>query len=82
VGSDLWHPLYLVGLSSLRRRNLGSWNTQRVLLAAALIAATPVLGILPAAAVVAVVATACAALVGFERVRFGVWRRNVLGECS
>ncbi|HET6503403.1 MAG TPA: low temperature requirement protein A [Amycolatopsis sp.] len=72
--------LYLVGLSSLRRRNLGSWNTQRLVLAVALVATTPLLGTLPAVLLVVVVAAACAALVTFERTRFGAWRRSVLTE--
>jgi low temperature requirement protein LtrA len=37
---------YLAGLSSLRRRNLGSWNVQRLALAAVLVAVTPALELL------------------------------------
>lgn len=69
---------YLVGLSSLRKRNLGSWNLPRLGLAAVLVATTPALELLPVALVVAVVAIACALLVALERAFFGAWRRRAL----
>jgi low temperature requirement protein LtrA len=74
--------LYLVGLSSLRKRNLGSWNVQRLVVAAVLVAVTPALELVPATALLAVVAVATALLVTFERARFGAWRRQVLAAHS
>ncbi len=69
--------LYLVALSSLRRRNLGSWNVQRLVLAVLLLAATPLLEHAPAAALVAIVAALVLGLITFERIRWAEWRREV-----
>lgn len=75
-GTPIWAltgglALYLIGLSALRRRNLGKWNVQRLVLAVVLIAATPLLELVPAALLVVIVALAGAGLIVFERVRFG-----------
>ena len=70
--------IYLVGLSWIRRRNLGSWNVQRLVAAAVLVAVTPLLELLPTAVVVAVVAVALALLLTLERVLFGAWRTRIL----
>ena len=51
--------------SGLRRRNLGSWNVQRLVLAVLLLAATPLLELVPAIVLVGVVALAAVALVLF-----------------
>lgn len=59
--------LYLVALSSLRRRNLGSWNRQRLVLAALLLALTPLLGHVPAALLLLIVTAAVLLLIAFER---------------
>ncbi|MFI5608835.1 low temperature requirement protein A [Amycolatopsis sp. NPDC051903] len=67
--------LYLVALSSLRRRNLGSWNTQRLVLAAVLLAVTPLLEHAPAAVSVVVAAVAVLGLITFERLPWA--RRQV-----
>jgi low temperature requirement protein LtrA len=72
--------LYLVALSSLRRRNLGGWNVQRLVLAVALLAATPLFSLVPATIAVAVIALLCTGLVTFERIRFREWRRKVRRE--
>jgi low temperature requirement protein LtrA len=69
--------LYLVALSSLRRRNLGSWNVQRLMLAVLLLAATPLLEHLPAAALVGIIAALVLGLITFERIRWAQWRRQV-----
>ncbi|WP_091290427.1 low temperature requirement protein A [Amycolatopsis xylanica] len=61
--------LYLFTLSALRRRNLGSWNHQRLILAVLLLAATPLLEHVPAAALVAIVSVTVLALIAFERNR-------------
>jgi low temperature requirement protein LtrA len=81
-GAGLWAltsglAVYLVTLSALRRRNLGSWNTQRLVVAVVLLAVTPALGHVPAAALLSIIAAAGLALVTFERFRFAGWRRQV-----
>ncbi|MEC3977822.1 low temperature requirement protein A [Amycolatopsis sp. H20-H5] len=69
--------LYLVALSALRRRNLGSWNRQRLVLAALLLAATPLLEHIPATALMAVTAAVGLGLITVERIRFAKWRSEV-----
>ncbi|MEV6902328.1 low temperature requirement protein A [Amycolatopsis sp. NPDC051372] len=59
--------LYLVALSALRRRNVGSWNVQRLVLAAVLLGVTPLLEHVPAAVAVVAAAVAVLGLVAFER---------------
>lgn len=86
-GVPLWAltcgaALYLVGLSSLRKRNVGSWNVQRLVVAALLVAATPVLGQLPAVLLVVVVAMVCGALVILERILLAERRRRMLAHHS
>lgn len=81
-GTGLWAltaglAVYLVTLSALRRRNLGSWNRQRLLLAAVLLAVTPALAHVPAWALLLLIAAAGLGLVTFERIRFAGWRRKV-----
>lgn len=74
--------LYLIALSSLRKRNLGSWNHQRLVVAVLLVAATPLLEHVPAAVLVLIVAAVVLALIAFERLRFADWRKQVHAEHS
>jgi low temperature requirement protein LtrA len=74
--------LYLVAVSSLRRRNLGSWNVQRLVVAAFVLAATPLLGHVPAVALLAVMAAVVLGLITFERIRWAEFRRQVHAEHS
>jgi hypothetical protein len=66
--------LYLLSLSELRRRNVGSWNVQRAVTAAVLLVLAPLashhsgLGQLAAAAVLLI------ALICFEVIRFAEMR--------
>lgn len=81
-GTGLWAltsglAVYLVTLSALRRRNLGTWNRQRLVLAAVLIAVTPALGHVPAWALLSIIAACGLGLVTFERFRFAAWRQKV-----
>jgi low temperature requirement protein LtrA len=69
-----------VGLSSLRKRNLGSWNVQRLVLAAVMLAVTPALEHVPSTALVGIVAVAALVLITFERIRFAQWRKQVQGS--
>ena len=69
--------LYLIALSALRKRNLGSWNVQRLVVGVLLVAATPLLEHVPAAALLLVAAAVVLGLITFERLRFADWRRKV-----
>ncbi|WP_027928535.1 low temperature requirement protein A [Amycolatopsis benzoatilytica] len=62
--------LYLVALSSLRRRNLGTWNLQRLVLAVLLLALTPLFDHLPAALTLLIATATVLLLIAFERTRF------------
>ncbi|HET8640745.1 MAG TPA: low temperature requirement protein A [Pseudonocardiaceae bacterium] len=68
---------FLVAHSAFRRRNIGGWNRQRLVVAALLLAVTPLLGLVPAAVAVGVVAAACVLLICYERLRFGSWRKEI-----
>lgn len=75
-GVSLWTltcgvALFVLAQVAFRLRTLGTWNVARVVLALALVAVTPLLGLLPAAAAVGVVAAGCVALVAYEAVRHG-----------
>jgi heme A synthase len=61
--------LYLIALSALRRRNLGKWNVQRLVLAVAVLAVTPLLELVPAVTLVVIVALAGVGLIVFERLK-------------
>ena len=69
--------LYLIALSALRKRNLGSWNHQRLVVGVLLVAATPLLEHVPAAVLLVVVAGVVLGLITFERLQFAEWRRQV-----
>ncbi|SFO96119.1 Low temperature requirement protein LtrA [Amycolatopsis arida] len=82
-GLPLWAlagglALYLVTLSALRRRNQGTWNVQRLVVAGLLLAGAPLLELVPAAVLVVVVTGVMVGLISFERVRFGERRRTML----
>ncbi|WP_328449352.1 low temperature requirement protein A [Amycolatopsis sp. NBC_00438] len=74
--------LYLIALSSLRKRNLGSWNHQRLVLAVLLVAVTPLLAHVPAAVLVLIVAAVVLGLIAFERLQFADWRKQVHADHS
>jgi low temperature requirement protein LtrA len=70
-GTPIWAltagvAMYLIALSALRRRNLGRWDHQQLVLAAVLLAVTPALEHVPAAALVGIVAAAPLGLAAFE----------------
>ena len=58
--------LYLVALSALRRRNVGGWNVQRLVVSAALLLLLPVAAAIPALAALAVLAGLLLGLIAFE----------------
>lgn len=69
--------VHLLGHVAFRRRNVGSWNVHRTLVALLLLVLLPVAWHLPALASLAVVAFVLAALVGYEVWRFGQARDEV-----
>jgi hypothetical protein len=66
-----------VALSALRRRNIGGWNRQRLLVAALLLVLLPVGHVLPAMAALAVLVVLLAALIGYESVALGADRDRI-----
>jgi low temperature requirement protein LtrA len=69
--------LYLVALSSFKRRNIGTFNHQRLVVAAILIALVPVATALPALLSLGLVAGAACGLIAFEVVRYTEARERI-----
>jgi low temperature requirement protein LtrA len=69
--------VYLVALSALKRRNLGSWNTQRLVVAAILTALIPALLHLPALASLGLVTAGSCGLIAYEFTRYGQARARI-----
>jgi low temperature requirement protein LtrA len=69
--------LYLVALSALRRRNVGGWNVQRLVAAAALLLLLPVAAQLPAVAALGVLLAVLAGLIGYEAVVLAAQRDRI-----
>ena len=69
--------LYLVALSALRRRNVGGWNIQRLVVSAALLLLLPVAAALPALAALAVLAGLLIGLIAFEALHLAAARDAV-----
>lgn len=73
-GVPLWAlsggvALFVLAQVAFRLRTTGTWNVGRVVLAAALLAATPLLELTAASMAVWIVAVCCAALIGYEALR-------------
>jgi low temperature requirement protein LtrA len=69
--------LYLLALSALKRRNIGSFNVPRLVAAAALIALVPVATVVPALLALALVAVVTCALIAFEFVHYAGARERI-----
>lgn len=69
--------LYLVALSALKRRNVGSFNRQRLLTAAILAGLIPAATALPALLALGLVTAATCGLIAFEYTRFGHARDRI-----
>jgi low temperature requirement protein LtrA len=69
--------LYLAALSSFKRRNLGTFNHQRLVVAAILAALAPLASLMPALISVGLVTLASCGLIAFEVVRYGDARERV-----
>jgi low temperature requirement protein LtrA len=69
--------LYLLALSTFKRRNIGTFNRQRLVVAGILVGLAPVATALPALLALGLVAAAVCGLIAFEVVRFGEARRRI-----
>jgi low temperature requirement protein LtrA len=69
--------LYLVALSSFKRRNIGTFNRQRLFAAALLVALTPLVVVIPALAALALVTAVTCGLIAFEAIRYTDSRRRI-----
>jgi low temperature requirement protein LtrA len=69
--------LYLLALSALKRRNIGSWNYPRLVAAAVLALLVPAVTHLPALASVGLVAAVACGLVGYETWRYAEARDRI-----
>jgi low temperature requirement protein LtrA len=69
--------LYLVALSGLKRRNIGSWNNPRLVAAAVLAVVAPVATQLPALASLSLVAAVACGLVAYETWRYAEARDRI-----
>jgi low temperature requirement protein LtrA len=69
--------LYLLALSALKRRNIGSFNGPRLVAAAALVALVPVATAVPALLALALVAVVACALIAFEFVHYAGARERI-----
>jgi low temperature requirement protein LtrA len=69
--------LYLLALSALKRRNIGSFNVPRLVAAAALVALVPVATAVPALVALALVAAVACVLIAFESVHYAGARERI-----
>jgi low temperature requirement protein LtrA len=69
--------LYLIALSAFKRRNIGSFNRQRLVVAGILAALIPVASRVPALAALGMVAAAMCGLIAFEFVRYAEARERI-----
>jgi low temperature requirement protein LtrA len=69
--------LYLVALSGLRRRNVGAWNRQRLVVSALVVAMLPLVWSAPAIVALAALAVLLLGLIVFETVHQAVAREQV-----
>jgi low temperature requirement protein LtrA len=69
--------LYLLALSGLKRRNIGSWNYPRLVAAAILVALAPLATQIPALAALALVAAVGCGLVAYETWRYAEARARI-----
>jgi low temperature requirement protein LtrA len=69
--------LYLLALSALKRRNIGSFNVPRLVAAAALVALAPVATTVPALLALTLVAVVACTLIAFEFVHYAGARERI-----
>jgi low temperature requirement protein LtrA len=69
--------LYLLALSAFKRRNVGSFNRQRLVVAAILACMVPLASALPALLALGIVTTAACGLIAFEFLRYAEARERI-----
>jgi len=69
--------IYLVALSAFKRRNIGSFNRQRLVVAGILVALIPAAMAVPALAALAIVTAICCGLIAFEFARYNEARDRI-----
>jgi low temperature requirement protein LtrA len=69
--------LYLVALSALKRRNIGSFNRPRLVAAGMLAALAPVATAVPALVALGLVAAVACGLIAYERIRYAETRDRI-----
>ena len=69
--------LYLVALSTFKRRNIGSFNRQRLVVAAVLCCLIPVITKMPALAALGIVTCIACGLIAFEFILYSETRKRV-----
>ena len=69
--------LYLLALSAFKRRNYGSFNYPRLVVAAVLLALVPVAGSVRAVVALGLVAAVTAALIAYETHRYAAARHRI-----
>ena len=69
--------LYLVALSAFKRRNIGSFNRQRLVVAAVLCCLIPATSRIPALAALGIVTAAACGLIAFELIRYSETRERI-----
>ena len=69
--------LYLVALSAFKRRNVGSWNTQRLVVAAALVALIPLATAVSALLALTFVAALTCGMIAYEMRRYTEARQRI-----
>jgi low temperature requirement protein LtrA len=69
--------LYLVALSTFKRRNYGTFNQPRLVAAALLLALAPIATTIPALAALALVAATAVSLVAYEAIRYAEARQRI-----
>jgi low temperature requirement protein LtrA len=74
--------LYLTAMSAFKRRNIGSWNRPRLVVAAALAAFIPAATAVPALVSLAVVATLACGLVAYEATTWAEARNRIRHAAS
>jgi low temperature requirement protein LtrA len=72
--------LYLLALSALKRRNIGTFNNQRLVAAAALLALIPLATHVSALLALGLVTTVCCGLIAFEVIRYTETRQRLRGQ--
>ncbi len=69
--------LYLVALSAFKRRNIGTFNTQRLIAAALLLAMIPLATAVPALLALGLVTAVACGLIAFEVRRYSETRQRI-----